>query len=736
MSKFKPRRLVSSFTQYDSAVIYTNSRPGFPVTRNRMRNQKLEWSALKGGLVPGGVALPAIGGLSGTTPAPLPRQFKCSEWAFTCEPARDGHWDADNPAKESLDDNIGANPVMNYRFNAEITDPNGAVHNVPGFYAGDGAGAGEGNVWKFRYAPSATGNHDVDIRFEWHSDLATYKCFNVEPLTTNGTHTPWPHGYSFSFTTLAKNATNLGYFASGHLQDKSKRYLQFQEGTNNYFVKGGMNSPENFLGYAGFDGTVDYGDGNGNTSILHTYSNHEDDWETGDPEWGTGIGSSGIIGAVNWLAGSGCNSIYLMPNTLFGDARDTSPYAYGASDPLKGDYWPPNYNLQYMWDISKLEQWSDFFEHCQEKDIALHLMLAEREPKNVQYHDDPDGWVAAGVSQADNTEGGFGVMRRLYYKQLFAWFGCLPAIQWSLCEEQSASGYTGGNDPGPEYPLSAIVSAGSYLRDLDFYGHSIGLYSDLDQLDLLNNVTNADHWEDTSGWLGHFAIQYTPNASKEIDDLSGGMFYLTSANQILAAASPTKRIVLELDEQGPANGWNGADQNRQRTIWPAYLTSGVCEFYIGGLDANGVSYDQGLDDFTGETLESSYQDISGINNHGRYARDLMISAGNYWDFVNHTATSSVSAILDSPAPKFPKPILAGDTTTSSFITYYPAPTSTPGTLELSTTLGIGDGTLNYYWYNPREGTFDTTGTITCPTLWTVPAPSTKVGKDWALLIKP
>ena len=84
-----------------------------------------------------------------------------------------------------------------------------------------------------------------------------------------------------------------------------KRYLQFTE-TGEYFIKGGADSPENFLAYADFDGTFDTGElkrkgeAAGGKSI-HRYGPHVRDWHTGDPTWKDGKGK-GIVGALNYLA--------------------------------------------------------------------------------------------------------------------------------------------------------------------------------------------------------------------------------------------------------------------------------------------------------------------------------------------------------------------------------------------------------------------------------------------------
>ena len=68
-------------------------------------------------------------------------------------------------------------------------------------------------------------------------------------------------------------------------------YLKFRNGP--YWIRGGTDSPENFLAYAGFD----------NTPPSHKYAAHPEDWRPGDPDWGDGDGRA-IIGVLNYLASS------------------------------------------------------------------------------------------------------------------------------------------------------------------------------------------------------------------------------------------------------------------------------------------------------------------------------------------------------------------------------------------------------------------------------------------------
>lgn len=54
---------------------------------------------------------------------------------------------------------------------------------------------------------------------------------------------------------------------------------------------------------------------------IHRYAPHLQDWLPGDPTWQADKGKS-IIGAVNYLADMGLNSIYFLTLNINGDSKD------------------------------------------------------------------------------------------------------------------------------------------------------------------------------------------------------------------------------------------------------------------------------------------------------------------------------------------------------------------------------------------------------------------------------
>ena len=140
----------------------------------------------------------------------------------------------------------------------------------------------------------------------------------------------------------------------------------------NTWIKGGSDSPENFLAYSGFENTTPNPD---RPEWFHSYTPHINDWNEGDPDWENGKGK-GITGALNYLSSQHVNSVYLLLMNIGGDGQDVWPYS-GQID-RKGN--PGNDNLHF--DLAKLRQWEMVFAHAQRKGLNLHLVLGEGEEAN------------------------------------------------------------------------------------------------------------------------------------------------------------------------------------------------------------------------------------------------------------------------------------------------------------------------------------------------------------------
>ena len=100
-----------------------------------------------------------------------------------------------------------------------------------------------------------------------------------------------------------------------------ERYLKFA-GSGKYFLKAGADAPETLLGYADFDGTVA---GKPKKVQLKTWAPHVKDWTPDDPTWQNGKGK-GLVGAINYLSGKGCNAFSFLTYNAGGDGDNVWPF--------------------------------------------------------------------------------------------------------------------------------------------------------------------------------------------------------------------------------------------------------------------------------------------------------------------------------------------------------------------------------------------------------------------------
>jgi len=346
------------------------------------------------------------------------------------------------------------NPFRDSRLN--VTFSNGVKeYVVPGYYAADGH-AGQtsqmaGNKWRVHFVPDRTGRWTYKASFRFGADIAVSDDPNAgEPISFDGA--------SGVFTISPTDKIAPDFRGRGLLQYAGKRYLRFAH-TGEYFIKGGADSPENFLAYADFDDTYDTaklerkGEAVGE-KFIHRYEPHVQDWREGDPTWKDGKGK-GIIGALNYLASKGMNSVYFLPyNIDGGDGKDVWPWI----GPDSRD----------RFDCSKLDQWEIVFTHMDRLGLMLHVVTQEQE--NDQGLD----------------EGELGITRKLYYRELIARFGHHLALVWNLGEENT-------NTDAQRQAFS------KYIRDLDPYDHPIVCHTFPGQYDkVYTPLLGYEHFEGPS----------------------------------------------------------------------------------------------------------------------------------------------------------------------------------------------------------------------------------------------
>src|SRR5215208_5607802 len=427
------------------------------------------------------------------------------------------------PATET---NSSPNPFLDYRLQVSFTSPSGKSFEVPGFYDGDGNGGSSGSVWKVRFNPDESGTWGYKASFRQGTNVA------IDTSATAGSPTSFD-GASGTFDISPRDSAAPGFLSQGLLEYANGHYLKFRDGS--YYLKGGADSPENWLGYAGFDNTP---------QAHHSFSPHVQDWQTGDPTFNTSSadGGKGLIGTLNYLSSQGVNSIYFLPMNIGGDGRDSSPYVsvsnWGGST--------ANDNLHF--DVSKLAQWEQAFAHAQKKGIMLHFVLNEAEQANKQ---ELDG-------------GSLGSERKLFYREMIARFGHHNALQWNISEEYE-SPYNLGTEN--------VKSFAGYIQSVDPYDHPVTVH---------NYIDPDTTW---TPFLGDSRFSVT--SFQYAESYAGYGAEVEEWRQKTASAG--RPLPIGMDELTPATTTNATDM-RKGVLWPTYLSGGNLEWYIG-------SEDQSLEDF-------------------------------------------------------------------------------------------------------------------------------------------
>lgn len=453
------------------------------------------------------------------------------------------------------------NPFMTYRltttYTSAVAAAGGRRYVVPCYWAADGraadTGATAGSVWRCVFTPDVPGEWRWAVSFKQGAGVA---------VRTDGVGAPVRpfDGRTGSFVVRPLDSDNddddgdgdepaagagRDFRRTGRLRPvPGGRYLRFDSGA--YFLKAGTDSPENFFGYRGFDNTPDG---------RHAYAPHVRDWRTGDPTWGADARGKGIIGAVNYLASAGVNSVYAMPLTVGGDAKDTFPWV------TEADVW--------RYDVSKLAQWGRVLDHMAARGVAVQFVLSETE--NEELFERADRHISGH---------GFSTSRRLYYRELIARFGHHQGVVWNLGEENGWRDGSGRGQYNTDWQRWVFLD---YFAALEPYGALLTLHTfpaDKARIytPLLGNASRLSGASlQVAGW---------PNVHNE------------TLTWVAASARAGKPWVVSLDEIGGAGALPDAvtpehHQERRDVLWGA-LTAGAA-----GVEWYNRDGDQTLEDFRG-----------------------------------------------------------------------------------------------------------------------------------------
>jgi len=449
------------------------------------------------------------------------------------------------------------NPFLNYRATLRVTPPTGPAIDIPMFFAADGdaenTSSETGKVWRAFFTPSMMGPHSARVDFAY----SPTKAISVEG---GGNSAGFFDGESFPFSIAGPDPTAPGNHARGTLRYVGEHYLQYDNGE--YFLKGGSDSPENFLGYYEFDNTTDMGGiyAPGLVNGLHHYEPHAGDYGMNSFDhrdlWANETKGKNILGALNYIASQGMNSVFFLTyNTDGGDGRDTWP-------------WIDHENDKLHYDVSKLAQWDQVFNHMDKLGMQLHVITQEAENDAVMGFD-----------------GGLSRERKLYYRELVARFAHHNAVQWNLGEEH-------GPPSGSSTTLNAEKSYASWIRNLDPYQHPITVHT---------------HYNNP---LTKYPLLYGDSNFEATSNQGAGDNYHTWSDKIRrASASAGHPWAVYGDEQGGSwivdpNGGNFTNLRRD-VLWGNLMGGGAgVEWYFGYQDIFG---DVQSEDWRFASLESLWQ---------------------------------------------------------------------------------------------------------------------------------
>jgi len=437
------------------------------------------------------------------------------------------------------------NPFTDYRLIVTFTKGSKS-YIVHGHYAADGnaanTGADSGNKWRAYFSPDETGTWSYSVSFRTGSNI------NLDDNLSSGTAVSPLDGETGSFTIAASDKTGDDFRAKGRLNYVGEHYLQFAE-TGEYYIKGGTDSPENFLAYFEFDSTKDMSNPPHPASLnssngLHTYAPHVSDWNPGDPLWQSGKGK-GIIGALNYLASKGVNSLYFITYNLDGgDGKDTWMWTTSTE--------------RWRYDVSKLDQWEIVFAHMDSLGIQMHLLTQETEN---------DGSLGG--------NGNLNNIRKLYYKELISRYAHHLAVLWNMGEENTNTD-------------AQRASFAQYFHEHDPYDHPVTVHN-------WNNTayTFYDGILSNPSYLQYF----------EVTSLQGdGNKYFRWADSLRKDSEAAgRKWVICGDEQTPDVLYNLSNLStlRKNTLWGNLMGGGGgVEWYFGYQDSYGFG-DLQSEDFSG-----------------------------------------------------------------------------------------------------------------------------------------
>lgn len=441
------------------------------------------------------------------------------------------------------------NPFTDYSLHSVFRHTqSGTSLHVPGYFAADGnaseSSAESGTKWRAHLCAPLAG--------EWTAELTLVRSPD-EIYITERDNAPAPiHTVSVTFDVAEAAEDAPGFYARGRLAYNGTRYLHFA-GTQRPFFKVGADAPETLLAYADFDGTRA---NNEKKCPLKTFAPHLSDWRDDSPTWQNGKGK-GLIGAIDYLAGSGANAMSFLTYNAGGDGDNVWPFI--------------DRDEKFHYDVSKLDQWNIVFSHAQQRGIFLHFKTQETEnDDNNRGHNDN---MREDVVTTSLDGGDLGPERKLYYRELVARFGHHLALNWNIGEENTQT-------------TEQQLACARYIAQLDPYSGPIVIHTFPGQQDKVYKPL--------------LATENTPYHGASLQNDWSAVHRLTR-KWIDASQQAGRPWVVCNDEQGPAHtgtppdigyqGFTRVEEKkrswdmhdiRKATLWGNLMAGGAgVEYYFG-----------------------------------------------------------------------------------------------------------------------------------------------------------
>lgn len=563
------------------------------------------------------------------------------------------------------------NPFLDYRLDVKFTNGE-KTYTIPGFYAADGnaaeTSATTGNIWQVRFTPDTVGEWSYATSFKKGNEIA------VAENTKNAESAGFMDSQTGTFTVVASDKSGRDNRARGRLQYIGESYLQFEE-SKKYFIKLGVDAPENLLGYADFDAPTNALD------FLKEWQPHAQDF-TADAQpyvWKEHKGKN-LLGAINYLQSKELNVFSFLTFNVDGDDRNIFPYLLKkpvseyetyASNKMNKEAWETFFHKTRL-DVSKLDQWERIFEYAETLGLFLHFKTNETETDHLM------------------DKGVFGTEGKLYYRELIARFGHHLSMNWNLGEENNQ-------------PTAEVLKVAKYITNLDVYSNHLVMHT---------FPNKDDRYEDFIGNQSPLTGASLQLSDSEFADVNPRVIKWREKSNATG-----RKWALSVDEPGKANIALLPDDEdpehnlaRGNALWGTLMAGGFgVEWYFGYASPNS---DLTCEDFRSRDL------FWDQNRHALHFFDNHIP---FWEME-----PANELLGENPGFCFIKK-------DEVYLVFLPMETETA-----SIDLGTSGSAFSVQWYDPRNGgdlQEGTIKTIRAEKSAEIGYPPSDKNKDWVVLLK-